>query len=287
MIVTTQEVLDFLKLLGPQLIVDAAHDIINVKRDAIAAAVQIPQDAYYPDDLATAIQDTLNSNVALSDNGSIHFVVTYDSITYKFRFAIEGLYTISYVHIGSSIASVVGLLEDKGPDTYFITDEPVEDTVTVVEQIHKGVEAWVENVKCHRKFNITEYEEYRDGNESDSYYLKNYPVTTITQILYNDVDITANIISDLEVGEVYYKNTIFKEGRKNIFSKYKSGYAIENMPEDLKLAVKMTVEAIYERHKQGTLGVSSYQTGELKAVFQNEAPAQANAIFTAYKRRLF
>jgi len=84
-------------------------------------------------------------------------------------------------------------------------------------------------------------------------------------------------------GELYYASG-FSEGERNIVVSYVAGYSSSDMPEDLKLAVKMLVKVIYDRRDQEIFGVSGYSLGSIKTTLEKEMPSEAREILSRYKK---
>jgi len=97
---------------------------------------------------------------------------------------------------------------------------------------------------------------------------------------------------DLDNGQILY-NAGFYKGFNNVFVDYTAGYSDSNMPEDLKLAVKIIVQYIYQQVKEGTFGVDLHNIGAsgstgARVVFEKGfiIPKEAERILSWYKRRL-
>lgn len=85
----------------------------------------------------------------------------------------------------------------------------------------------------------------------------------------------------------------YRRSYLNIYIDYTAGYTADTMPEDLKLAVKIIVQFIYQKAKEGIFGVDLYNIGAsgatgLRTVFEKGSvmPKEAELILSHYKRRL-
>ena len=82
----------------------------------------------------------------------------------------------------------------------------------------------------------------------------------------------------------------FNEGHGNIRMTYYAGYSSSNMPDDLKLAIKIIVKFIYQRRQEETFGVGSYKVGDIQtspeggAVNPKAIPKEAEAILDNYRK---
>lgn len=81
---------------------------------------------------------------------------------------------------------------------------------------------------------------------------------------------------------IIYRPGGFPRGHRNIRTDYKAGYA--TLPENLKLAVKILVKFIYQKHGDETFGVSQYSLGSIRAVFEKEMPSEAREILSRYRK---
>lgn len=100
------------------------------------------------------------------------------------------------------------------------------------------------------------------------------------------------IETDLEAGQIVLANG-FSKGFKNIFVDYTAGYSASNMPEDLKLAVRIILQYVWNQLKEGTFGVDLHNIGAsgstgARVVFEKGfiVPKEAERILSWYKRRL-
>lgn len=97
---------------------------------------------------------------------------------------------------------------------------------------------------------------------------------------------------DLDNGQIRLVSG-FPKGYKNVFVDYTAGYTAANMPDDLKLAVKILVQYAYNQVKEGTFGVDLHNIGAsgstgARVVFEKGfiIPKEVERILSWYKRRL-
>ena len=82
----------------------------------------------------------------------------------------------------------------------------------------------------------------------------------------------------------------FSEGHGNIRMTYYAGYSTSNMPDDLKLAIKIIVKFIYQRRGEEAFGLGSYKVGDIQtspeggAVNPKAIPKEAEAILDNYRK---
>lgn len=77
----------------------------------------------------------------------------------------------------------------------------------------------------------------------------------------------------------------FPSGIKNVRVDYRAGY--ESIPEDLKLAVLVSIKHVFQRKIEETFGVQSFRTGELSATLISDlVPKEAKEVFNYYRKRM-
>jgi len=87
---------------------------------------------------------------------------------------------------------------------------------------------------------------------------------------------------------IYYGGG-FSEGHGNVRMTYYAGYSSDNMPDDLKLAIKIIVGYIYNRKKEEVFGLGSYKVGDIQVAPEGGAvnpivvPKEAIDILDKYK----
>lgn len=116
---------------------------------------------------------------------------------------------------------------------------------------------FIENF-CDRKFIETTYdEEVYDGNGTRDLYLKNYPISDVSTVVvkswdtFNDVVNTTFTVDDdyliYDVEGLIYKRGGWVRGRQKYRVTYKAGYAIANVPYDLKQACSQICQYVNYR----------------------------------------
>jgi len=82
----------------------------------------------------------------------------------------------------------------------------------------------------------------------------------------------------------YYGN--FSEGHGNVRMTYYAGYSSDNMPKDLKLAIKIIVKDIYQKRQEEIFGVKNYKVGDISVTLDvGDIPKEAEAILNKYVKR--
>lgn len=168
-----------------------------------------------------------------------------------------------------------------------------------VDSIINTSSQFIENY-CNRKFISQTFTEYYDGNDENKLLLDNFPVTTFTSLALWDFQTqtvlqTYTVNSDYEVyisEGIIYKPGVFNHGHKNYKVVYVAGYAIANVPDDLKTACfELAKLNYYKKDKQGieseTIGRYSvnYGTNSQTAYFMGVAtPAYILSMLAPYKR---
>jgi hypothetical protein len=72
-----------------------------------------------------------------------------------------------------------------------------------------------------------------------------------------------------------------------VYVNYTAGYSASDMPEDLKLAIKIIVKSIYDKRDQELFGLNSYNIGGVSAGLSTESiPIEALHILAGYARVL-
>jgi uncharacterized phiE125 gp8 family phage protein len=135
--------------------------------------------------------------------------------------------------------------------------------------------------------------EYYDGDGTGTLILRQYPVTSITNI-YDDVDRAfgsntiipaADIVLNQENGIVRLFNgsVAFTPGMLNVKAVYVAGYATP--PESLKEAVLVCVGNFYRRqYADQKFGIVSESTGDRTTSYANEDfPARAKSLLNPYR----
>lgn len=168
---------------------------------------------------------------------------------------------------------------------------------TILETLVNAVSVLVSNY-LGRKLVSAAFTEYYDGDGSDTLVLNQFPVTALSSI--NDdptrtfagsteVVIARDTILDGNAGivRVWNGKPAFIYGRSNIKVTYTAGYtAGSNVPADLMLAVKLTIEQIYKnRYAAQRFGVKTETIADRTISFDYEAfPSEAVQILDHYRQ---
>jgi len=106
-----------------------------------------------------------------------------------------------------------------------------------------------------------------------------------TQYAY--LEIPEEPLTEFEVysdeGYIYYSGG-FTKGHNNVIVDYTGGYSSSDMPDDLKLAVKVLVKFFYQKRNDSSFGVDSYDLGGVRAKYRGDFPEEAVRILNLYRR---
>jgi len=84
---------------------------------------------------------------------------------------------------------------------------------------------------------------------------------------------------------IYYSGG-FSEGHGNVRFTYYAGYSSDNMPGDLKLAIKIIVKYIYQKRQEEIFGIKNYKVGDISITLDvGDIPKEAEAILDKYVKR--
>ena len=113
-----------------------------------------------------------------------------------------------------------------------------------------------------------------------------YGLTTIdTARVYLSIPETGETEIDVdETGGILYMDRHTPPGCKNIFISYTGGYAAADMPDDLKMAIKIIIKSIYQKRDEEIFHLTDYSLGELSATMQSHLPMEAMQILNNYRR---
>ncbi len=75
-------------------------------------------------------------------------------------------------------------------------------------------------------------------------------------------------------------------GNRNIYVDYTAGYTSDNMPNDLKLAIKIIIQFFYNKRDDDSFGLKEYRAHNIWATFDKEElfPKEAKYILNRYKK---
>jgi len=96
---------------------------------------------------------------------------------------------------------------------------------------------------------------YLDGTGTRMLFIPHYPITSITTVTEDDVDLTEGNDEDYVIygnegeGYLWRANGVWSKGLKNIkLTSLKAGYALASVPSDLKLAAMIMIEKEFQKH---------------------------------------
>ena len=144
---------------------------------------------------------------------------------------------------------------------------------------------------CNRDFELKERVEYHDGGRR-YLYLKGLPVVSISSIHGSDAwtwDEGALIPADhyrlLGGGMVAYRYGVWPYGPGALKVTYTGGYALDEIPADLEMAVR--TQAAYEFKRRRDIGLESvsFPDGSIQKVNLGEFLPEVKAVLNRYRIR--
>ena len=100
-------------------------------------------------------------------------------------------------------------------------------------------------------------------------------------------DAEGEFIINPETGEIYLPVGYFTPGFKNVFVDYTAGYTVANMPDDLKMAIKILTKFFYQKRDEDSFGVSDYRTYDIYFLFESGVmPKEVLSILRRYRKVL-
>jgi len=217
-------------------------------------------------------------------------VTIVDRVAIGFRNAISIKNTNTGTSASVSVSSTgLRLILDgtaDSADLTFVTNATISSMVTAINAIGSGWVAVLEN-STYGSFKSSDLitQSALGCINSRLVYL------TIPDEQEYDIEV------DLDRGQIKLP-VGFGKGFKNVFVDYTAGYSAANMPDDLKMAVKIIVQYIYTKLDEGIFGVDLFNLGAsgstgLRTVFEKYIqsrgfilPREAEIILSHYKRRL-
>ena len=131
--------------------------------------------------------------------------------------------------------------------------------------------------------------EYFDGDNSDTLYVKAYPITAVTS-LYVDPDRDYGSGTEIDTDDYTYygpEGTIKTDGAllaggwKSIKLTYTGGYT--SVPADLQQAVKELVLFWYKRNTDKRVGVTNISVGDKSMGYETNVPESVMSTFKRYR----
>jgi len=202
--------------------------------------------------------------------------------------------------------ALVSLQEAKS----YLIEDPLADLGTkedLIKRLINGVSASSETY-MNRKIKARSYTEDYDGMGTDTLYLNQYPINSISTvcidedrafpssknintsdiIIYSDEGIikrtgsTLYVVIDEETGKII-RHFAFDRGKKNIRVTYNAGYT--SVPDDIKHVVLEEISWHYDsitKKKLGITGVSAM--GEHTSVFTGDLLPTTKMVLSSYMR---
>jgi len=87
-------------------------------------------------------------------------------------------------------------------------------------------------------------------------------------------------------GQIVLNGGAFPQGHNNILVDYTAGYSSDDMPEDLKLGIKIAIKSIYQKRSEETFGLKGYSVDGMRIEYDVDIPLEARNIFFNYRRFL-
>jgi hypothetical protein len=182
-----------------------------------------------------------------------------------------------------SLDDAKGYLELSDVNTF---DSEVEDLVNALSDLF--------DVSTQRNLKASDITEYRDGDDSDSLWLRNYPVneTTSSLFLYIDFDrefgseklvAAADRIINPQTGKVTLVSSVFPSWPQSIKIVYNAGYA--TIPGDLRIALKVSLAYFWKQKKVAGVASMTSGAGGGSVTFIDDLPKTVQTILARYTRK--
>lgn len=143
----------------------------------------------------------------------------------------------------------------------------------------------------NRGIEKAEYTEYISGKNTQKEILRNFPIdnnASFTLYYKNSFDAYTEISADnysvdYERG-IIYKASVFEEGFQNYKVVYTAGYDNENIPFAIKLAIKIFLKILWEKHDQNANGLVNYHAGDVIQKYDDSLiPIDVIRLLKSYK----
>lgn len=157
--------------------ITSVNDVLRLSYDEGAVTdVDCDDGTYEGSELAAELQTQIDAAFTISST------VTYSSTTYKFTIDVGGGHTVAYTHSGSDAGLTFGFNADHADAQTITSNKAVPgNPADTIQTLLNLVDAWCEK-HCHRAFESATYIELRNGNSKTFLYLKQKPITAITQL---------------------------------------------------------------------------------------------------------
>lgn len=146
--------------------------------------------------------------------------------------------------------------------------------------------------RCNRRFLLTSYSEWVDGEGDDELFLKNFPIISVSSLVDGETTLTEResvtddgfVVYD-EEGYIW-NDSGFSQGHKNISISYVAGYASDSYPEDLVKGAVLLVSHWY--NVRGAEGIEAERTpGGYSVQYAkdiDDIPSEILSLVIPYKR---
>lgn len=177
-LVSNADILKFLGISQDVIKIEANNDTIYFKYDAGAStAVSLTDGTYSISELCTHLKTQIDSTFTITST------VTYSSTTRKVTITVAAGHTIQYINTNSDAGLTLGFTEDSSAALSITSDsEIIVDPSTEVLTLRDAIETYIQK-ECRRTFASTTHTlERYDGTDSQYLYLRNYPITNVSQL---------------------------------------------------------------------------------------------------------
>jgi hypothetical protein len=140
---------------------------------------------------------------------------------------------------------------------------------------------------CGREFAAADYEEYHDGEGTDSVLLNQRPVTDVLALSDDGVEVAADdFVVYPELGIVRLKSGVFGRGARSVYVGYHAGY--DAIPGDVEqAAVQWTAELYQSCGAAGEREIKSERVGDYAVTYDraedSSVPAEVRAALEPYR----
>lgn len=182
-----------------------------------------------------------------------------------------------------TLADLKGFLELSDTTDY---DSEGEDLINMLSDLFDSV--------THRDLKAKDQTEYRNGDDADVLWLRNWPVNegTSTVLVYIDMDrefaastlvATADRIIDVTTGKITLAGTVFPDWPQCVKIFYNAGYS--TVPGDLRVAMKVSCK--YFRNQKKYAGVTSLSEagGGASVTLADDLPKSVLTVLARYTRK--
>ena len=207
-----------------------------------------------------------------------HFpIITLDRVAVGTRKPIKIRNTSTYSTASVSVSSTgLRLVKDGSADstTLFATYTTMTSVVDRVNTLGSGWEAQL----LH-----TDFTNFASTELIDRYAASVVNNNWVELEMPEEAEGNVEVYSDR--GQIVRKIG-FPKGSRNVFVDYIAGYSSDDMPEDLKLGIKIAIAYFYQKREEESFGTKSSWTGKVKVEFEKgDLPREAIGLLGHYRRR--